>query len=143
LSTDPRQVVLELGKLDLELPLGRDRVLGEDVEDELRPVDHPRVERVFEVALLYGIELVVDEEALGARLGVERFDLLELSLADVGALRRAGPALHHTAHWHHARGARELLDLGQLFVGIHSLCQNREDEPALGLGRTWNHQLPL
>ena len=47
-----RQVVLELRELDLELPLGARRVLGEDVEDQLRPVDHARVERVLEVALL-------------------------------------------------------------------------------------------
>ena len=33
-----------------------------------------------------------------------------------------------------ARGARELLDLGQLVVGIRSLGQHREHEPALRLG---------
>ena len=37
-----RQVVLELRELDLELPLGAHGVLGEDVEDQLRPVDHAR-----------------------------------------------------------------------------------------------------
>jgi hypothetical protein len=34
-----REVVLELCELDLELPLGGDGVLREDVEDQLRPVD--------------------------------------------------------------------------------------------------------
>src|SRR5262249_53443501 len=34
----PRQVVLQLRKLDLELALGADRVLREDVEDQLCPV---------------------------------------------------------------------------------------------------------
>ncbi len=63
-----RQVVLELRELDLELPLGRRRVLGEDVEDQLRPVDDARVERVLEEPLLRRIELVVDEQALRARL---------------------------------------------------------------------------
>ena len=38
-----------------------------------------------------------------------------------------------------ARGAGELLELGQLVVGIRSLSQNREHEAALRLGRTWNH----
>ena len=37
-----REVVLELRELDLELALGRDGVLREDVEDQLRPVDYPR-----------------------------------------------------------------------------------------------------
>ena len=44
-----RQVVLELRELDLELALGADGVLGEDVEDQLRPVDDARLERVLEV----------------------------------------------------------------------------------------------
>jgi len=39
----PRQVVLELGELDLELPLSRDGVLREDVEDQLGAVDDPRL----------------------------------------------------------------------------------------------------
>ena len=60
-----REVVLELRQLDLQLPLGGHRVLGEDVEDQLGAVDHPRPERVLEVALLRRIELVVDEDALG------------------------------------------------------------------------------
>ena len=47
-----REVVLELRELDLELSLGRRRVLGEDVEDQLRPVDDARVERVLEEPLL-------------------------------------------------------------------------------------------
>jgi len=38
-AAHPREVVLELGQLDLELALGARRVLGEDVEDQLRPVD--------------------------------------------------------------------------------------------------------
>ena len=61
-----RQVVLELRELDLELALGADGVLGEDVEDQLRAVDDPRVERVLERALLDGLELVVDEQDVGA-----------------------------------------------------------------------------
>ena len=83
-----RQVVLELCELHLELPLGADGVLGEDVEDQLRPVDDPRLERVLEVPLLRRLELVVDDQRLGAELRVRLLQLLDLALADVGA--RAG-----------------------------------------------------
>ena len=89
-----RQVVLELRELDLQLPLGARRVLREDVEDQLRAVDDARVERVLEVALLRGIELVVDDHALGARLREALLQLLELALADVRALRRTRAVLH-------------------------------------------------
>ena len=55
-----REVVLELGQLDLELALGRVGVVGEDVEDDRGAVDHRHVERLLEVALLARAELVVD-----------------------------------------------------------------------------------
>ncbi len=138
-----RQVVLELRELDLELALGAHRVLGEDVEDQLRAVDHARVERVLEEALLRRIELVVDEQALGARLPVALLQLLELALADVRALRRAGAVLHDRADRLDARRAGELLDLGELVVGVGTLPEHREDEPALGLRGTWNHRTRL
>src|SRR5262245_4958843 len=63
-----REVVLELRQLDLELALRAPRVLGEDVEDQLRPVDDPRGERVLELPLLRRTEVVVDEQRLGAGL---------------------------------------------------------------------------
>ena len=136
----PRQVVLELRQLDLELPLRAHGVLGEDVEDQLRAVDHARLERVLEVALLGRVELVVDEEALGARLGEEPLQLLELPLPDVRPLRRPLPVLDDATDGLDARRPRELLHLGELLVGVRPLGQDREHEAALRLGRTWNHR---
>ena len=92
-AAHPRQVVLELRELDLELALGADRVLGEDVEDQLRAVDDARRERVLERALLRRVELVVDDEHVGPALGVERLQLLELALADVRLLIGSAPLL--------------------------------------------------
>ncbi len=134
------QVVVELRELDLELPLGGHRVLGEDVEDQLRPVDHARVEGVLEEALLRRVELVVDDQALGLELLEALLDLLELPLADVRALRGTGAVLHRPADGDHAGRARELLDLGELLGGIDALGEHCEDEPALRLRGTWNHR---
>ena len=68
-AAHPREVVLELRELDLELALGAVRVRGEDVEDDRRAVDHRDPERRLEVALLARRELVVagDEVRVGAR----------------------------------------------------------------------------
>ena len=44
-----------------------------------------------------------------------------------------GAVLDDSADGLDARGARELLDLGELVVGVGALGQHREDEPALGL----------
>ena len=130
-------------ELDLELSFCRDGVLGEDVEDQLCAVDHARAELVLEIALLHWVELVVDEEALGLGVGEALLELGELSLADIGALRRPGSVLYDAAYRLDACGPRQLLDLGQLLVGIRPLGQDREDEPALRLLGTWNHQAAL
>ena len=63
-----REVVLELRQLDLELALGASRVLGEDVEDQLRAVDDARLERVLERPLLRRPQLLVHEQHLGGGL---------------------------------------------------------------------------
>ena len=89
-AAHPRQVVLELRELDLQLSLGADGVLGEDVEDQLRAIDDARREGVLERPLLGWIELVVDDEDVGAAVGVERLQLLELALARRTSSGRAG-----------------------------------------------------
>ena len=130
-----RQVVLELRQLDLELALGADGVLGEDVEDQLRPVDHARLQRVLERPLLHGRELVVDDQRLRARALERLLQLLELALADVGA--RVGPlaVLDELGHRLDARGARELAQLGEvrgrrLWAALRARTRARARHPA-------------
>ena len=55
------------------LPSALTRVLGEDVEDQLRAVDDACLQGVLERALLDGVELVVHEEHLGVGVLVTRF----------------------------------------------------------------------
>ena len=52
LADQPRQEICELRQLDLELALARARALGEDVEDQRRPVDDLDAERLRDVPLL-------------------------------------------------------------------------------------------
>ena len=63
----PRQVVLELGQLDLQLALGGMGMVGEDVEDHRRAVDHRHAQRRLEVALLARRQLVVAGDEVGVR----------------------------------------------------------------------------
>ena len=78
-----RQLVLELGQLDLEAALVGLGVLGEDVEDQPAAVEDLDLEQALERLLLVGRELVVgdEEREAGLRLGVEQ--LLGLALAEV------------------------------------------------------------
>ncbi len=130
----PREVVLQLRQLDLELALRGHSMLGEDVEDQLRPVDHPRLEGVLELSLLHRRELVVDEQRLGAGAREGFFQLDQLPLADVGAGLRPRCSLDQLSDGLDPCGARELLQLAELAIGVDPLRQHGDDEPALGLG---------
>ena len=123
-ASHARQVVLELRELDLELPLGGDRVLREDVEDQLGPVDDSRLELVLQQALLRRRELVVDEQHLRASVSVRLLQLLELPLAHVRAWIGMRPMLDEPGHGLHAGGAGKLLELGELAVGIDALLEH-------------------
>jgi hypothetical protein len=128
-----REVVLELRQLDLELALRAPRVLGEDVEDQLRPVDDSRGERVLELPLLGRSELVVDEQRLGPGLLERARELAQLSLADVAALIRPRALLDDLADRLDARGSRQLAELAELLSGIDVRPQHGDDETPLGL----------
>jgi succinyl-diaminopimelate desuccinylase len=131
----PRQVVLELGELDLELPLGAHGVLGEDVEDQLRPVDDARLERVLECSLLGRAQLVVDDQHLRARITVGPLQLLELSLADVRPRVGQPPVLDDAADRLDAGRPCELFELRELVGAVGTGCEHGKDEPTLGVGR--------
>ena len=129
----PRQLVLELRQLDLELALGAPRVLGEDVEDQLGAVDDPRLEGVLERPLLGRVELVVDDQHLGAGAPVLLLELLELALADVRAPVRLRAVLNELPAGLDPGRADELAELRQLVLLVRSLREHGEHEPALGL----------
>ena len=107
-AAHPREVVLELRELDLELALGAVGVRGEDVEDDRGAVDHRDSERRLEVALLARRELVVagDEVRVGGgELGLQ---LLELAGAEIRVRVRLLAALDHLADRRDAGGAQQL-----------------------------------
>ena len=111
-----REVVLELRELHLELALGRAGVVGEDVEDDRRAVDHRHAELLLEVALLARQQLVVHRDQVGVRLLHGLLQLGELAAAEVAVRIRALAALDHLARDRHAGGAEQLTQLGE--VGI-------------------------
>ena len=129
-----REVVLQLSELNLELSLGGDGVLREDVENELRPVDHAQLELVLEPPLLAGIEIAVDDQRLGLHARNGLLELGQLSLADVRARIGRRPPLNYLTNGLDPRGAHELPHLPQLLVLIHSLRQYRDEKAALRLG---------
>ena len=128
-----RKVVLELRELDLELALGAAGVLREDVEDQLRPIDDARLQRVLERSLLRRRELLVDQEHVGAAARELRLELGELALADERPRVRAIAVLDQLGDRVDPRGAGELAKLCELFSAVRALREHAEDEPALRL----------
>ena len=56
----PRQHVLQLREFDLQLAFPRTRVPRKNVEDELRTVNHPPLDDLFNIALLRRAEIVIE-----------------------------------------------------------------------------------
>ena len=133
-ASHPRKVVLELRELDLELALRRSRMLGEDVEYQLRPIDDAQLERVLEAPLLARIEVVVHHEGLRPGLRHRGLQLLEAALAEVGARVGSGPTLHDLADGLDAGRAHQLAYLPELLVGVDLGSQRRDQEGTLRLG---------
>ena len=85
------------------------------------------------VALLDGVELVVDEQDVCARLLERRLQLRQLALADVRSRIGALPLLDELADRLDPGGPRQLAQLAELVLGVGPLRQHREHEAALGL----------
>ncbi len=81
-SGQPRQHVLQLRELDLQLAFVRARAPGKDVEDQLGAIDDAPAARLLEVARLPRRQLVVDDDEVRAGLVAGARDLLDLARAD-------------------------------------------------------------
>ena len=92
LARQPRQQVLQLRQLDLQLAGQAVGALREDVENELAAIDHLDLERALEVALLRRRQRVVEDGDVARRCApISCCDLLDLAGTDE---RRRGDAAH-------------------------------------------------
>ena len=129
-SGQARQHVVELRQLDLQAAFPRAGAAGEDIEDELRAVDDLDFERFFEIALLGGRQVVVEDDHGRADGGDRGGELAHLARSD----ERGGfdtVAALDLALDHDRAGARsQLRQLFERFFGIERLrCLPLELEP--------------
>src|SRR5580692_3718073 len=69
-------------KFHLQAAFSRLRALAEDFENKRRAVEHFRAPRFFEIALLYGRNICVDDDDFGFEAARFARDLLHLAAAD-------------------------------------------------------------
>ena len=112
-----RQLVLELGELDLEPAFVGLGVQGEDVEDQPAAVDDLDVEQLLERLLLGRRQLVVGDEQVEAGLALGRDELLGLALADVPVRVDVAAVLPLGADHLGAGRRRQVGELGERVLG--------------------------
>ena len=117
------------------LPSALTRVLGEDVEDQLRAVDDARLERVLERPLLRRVRARRRRAAPRRRRSpYAAFSSSSLPLPTYVRGSGVRAVLDELADRRDAGGARELAELGELAVGVGALSATRAtSEPALRL----------
>ena len=113
----PRELILELGELDLQPAFVGLRVQGEDVEDQPASVDDLHPQEVLERALLGRRQLVVRDEEVEPGLALGGRELLRLALADVPVRIDVAAVLPFRAHDLGPGGGREVRELRQGFLG--------------------------
>jgi hypothetical protein len=114
----PRQHVLQLRQFHLQLAFPRARVPRKNVEDQLGAVDHPPLDDFFDIALLRGGEIVIEEKQVGIHRRSRARNFFQLARADQSCGIGPVAPLQNFADNFRARAARQRAQLSQRFVRV-------------------------
>jgi len=115
LAGKPRQHVVELRKLDLQLAFAAARVSRKNIENELGTINHSALGVLFDVALLHRREITVENNErsfFGVRFGA---DFVEFAAANERRRVSSIAELKHRSCNFRAGAARQLDQFGQRF----------------------------
>ena len=131
-AREPRQQVLELRQLDLPLAFARSRAPREDVEDELRAIDHLAIDALFDVTELCRRQLVVEDHEVGSDARTFGRELVELAAADERRGIGRGPLLNHREDDGRAGGVGEPGELVDRVLRIQFLRSPKDQADERG-----------
>src|SRR4029453_1949768 len=97
-SDEARHQVFELRELDLELAFAGASAAREDVENELRPIEHRDMRLALEIPELRRRQLVVEDDEIDAELGTRGRQRVDFASAEKGRGIGSGPLLKHAQH---------------------------------------------
>ena len=111
-------------------------MLGKDVEDDLRSIDHAQVEALAEVSRLRGRQVLVEDQEVDVVLEGQDVELSELARADQELRVRTRSVLLDLLYDLDARRPRELLELVHLHLHVFLAAPggHRDQDGALPLG---------
>ena len=119
-SDEARQKVLQLGELDLQLAFSRAGAPREDVQDQLRAIDHLAIEPLVELAQLRRRQLVVEDHQVGVGFGRGLRQHIDLAAAKECRGIGLGPVLQHAQDDARARGVGKTTQLFEGMFRVHS-----------------------
>ena len=127
-ADQPRQQVMQPRRFDLEPALVRARVLGKDLEDDLRAIENPGLDLELEVALLARAEVFIADHDVEFALQLQVAQRSDLAHAEEMRRVDLGSPLHVGAHDLGPRSPREVGKLGHLVA--HPLWSGaRQQDP--------------
>ena len=115
----PRQQIVQLRQLHLQLAFPRARPPRENIQDQLGPVEHLDVQRPLQIALLRGRQIAVENDHRGVVKMNLALQLLHFAGADQSGRIRAGAALDLAFGDLRAGAHRQRLQLFQRFLRVN------------------------
>ena len=154
----PGQQIIQLRQLDLQLAFAGSRAPGENVQDELGPVEDLHVQRFFQIALLRGRQLLVEDHHRRIVKVDLRLELVDFAGADqrrrIGARPRSGSTARRRSRPRWRPGPPVLRGILRALIGPERLAEgSRVDQPrpvrfrptrsAISAGRQWRSSFPV
>ena len=115
---EPREQVLELCQLHLQLAVARGRMLREDVEDELRAVYHPQLHALAQVPRLRRGQVLVDDHEIDVALEGADDELVQLAGAEHGLGVDPGSVLRYDIDDDDPRRVGQIAKLGDMDLKV-------------------------
>ncbi len=134
-SGEPWEHVVELGQFHLQLSFPGAGVAGKNVENELGPVNDPRVHDAFDIALLRRREIVVEQDYVGGDRRGRSGNFFQLAFADESRRFGAIAMLHELTRDLRARAGGQRSQLVKRLFGT-------EIRRIRGQGRNFARPLP-
>ncbi len=126
-NRQPRNQILQLRQLHLDLRLRRLRPTRKDLKNQLGPVDDLDPQRQIQIVHLQRRQIVVEDHHIRARFAAGQLHIRQLAFADQQPRRRLRPTLHDAPDHLRPRRIRQPLQLRQRVRRLRPVAPPQHD----------------